>query len=93
MLTDESLYPALPSGVEDSHLSQTLVDDPHQKYFLSAKACMGILRRAKEREKTLPDELRTALESQILSKSDPADQGGQRHPYPTRQDRSIVNAQ
>ena len=32
------------------------------QYFLSPKACQGILRRAERREKELPDMLKTALE-------------------------------
>lgn len=36
--------------------------DVPQKYFLSAKACLGILRRAAQRGRELPKELRRALE-------------------------------
>ena len=35
-----------------------------QKYWLSAKACTGILNRAKRRGKTLPPALKEALERQ-----------------------------
>lgn len=45
----------------ESSLSQILEDNPHRKYFLSAKACAGILRRAKERGKQLPPLLEAAL--------------------------------
>jgi hypothetical protein len=34
-----------------------------QRYYLSAKACQGILRRAEKRGKALPDALKVALES------------------------------
>ena len=34
-----------------------------QKYFLSQKACLGILRRAEERKKQLPEKLKNALEA------------------------------
>jgi len=34
-----------------------------QRYYLSAKACLGILRRAERRGKELPAQLRAALES------------------------------
>jgi hypothetical protein len=34
-----------------------------QRFFLSAKACSGILRRADRRDKDLPPMLRRALES------------------------------
>lgn len=35
-----------------------------EKYYLSQKACEGILRRAERRGKKLPDVLKTALEQQ-----------------------------
>ncbi len=54
-----------PKGVGDSHLSQILQEEAHQKYFLSAKACLGILRRAREKNKPLPKELEEALDNQI----------------------------
>lgn len=46
-------------------LSQVLERNANlQRYALSAKACQGILRRAKKRGKELPPELREALERQ-----------------------------
>ena len=42
----------------ESILEPTVAD----KYFLSAKACRGILRRSKKRGKTLPEHLHRALE-------------------------------
>ena len=59
-----------PSVERESRLSQILVDNPHPKYYLSARACAGILNRAKKRNKPLPDELREALERQM--ESDPS---------------------
>lgn len=47
-------------GVE-SYLSQILEDSPHRKYYLSAKACQGILNRAARRGKDLPEALKAAL--------------------------------
>jgi hypothetical protein len=45
-------------------LSEVLETGPLPKrFFLSAKACAGILRRAEKRGKTLPEPLRLALES------------------------------
>lgn len=38
-----------------------------KRYYLSAKACRGILNRADKRGKELPEILRTALESQITN--------------------------
>lgn len=50
-----------PSAAVESRLSQILQDNPHQKYYLSAKSCLGILNRAKRRGKELPEQLRLAL--------------------------------
>jgi hypothetical protein len=52
-----------PKDVEESLLSQVLEQNPSDKYFLSAKAAQGILRRANKRGKTLPTPLQEALES------------------------------
>lgn len=38
-----------------------------EKYYLSSKACIGILRRASERGKELPEVLKRALERQARS--------------------------
>ena len=47
-------------------LSQVLESGPvHQRYFLSEKACSGILRRAEKRGKQLPETLRQALQSVV----------------------------
>ena len=54
-----------PSVVEDSTLSQILVENAPRRYALSVKACEGILRRSKKRGKDLPTMLLTALEQQI----------------------------
>ena len=51
-----------PSAESASHLSAILEASPHPKYSLSAKACLGILRRAERRGKPLPDRLRRVLE-------------------------------
>lgn len=55
-----------PSAAVESSLSQILQNptDVPQKYFLSKKACQGILRRAAKRGKELPEVLRIALEGQ-----------------------------
>jgi hypothetical protein len=34
-----------------------------RRYYLSQKACLGILRRAEARGKTLPEQLRRALQA------------------------------
>ena len=53
-----------PKDVEESGLWQILEERVHPKYYLSAKACAGILRRAERRGKELPKLLREALEAQ-----------------------------
>ena len=49
---------------EESFLWQILEDDVPQKYFLSEKACVGILRRSEKRGKPLPQVLKNALMKQ-----------------------------
>ena len=58
-----------PKEESVSTLSQILEETPHQKYYLSEKACLGILRRAEKRGKELPEILRLALirQAQIMS--------------------------
>lgn len=53
-----------PREENASLLSQILEDAAPQKYSLSEKACMGILRRAAKRGKELPEVLKKALETQ-----------------------------
>lgn len=54
-----------PSVAEESGLWQILQVNASQKYFLSATACRGVLRRAERRGKELPEILETALKQQI----------------------------
>ena len=54
-----------PKDGEESHLLQILEENPHHKYSLSARACKGILTRAKRRGKELPPILKLALEYKI----------------------------
>jgi hypothetical protein len=44
-----------------------------QRYFLSATACRGILRRAEKRGKELPDQLRLALEAVAMEECQAAE--------------------
>ena len=53
-----------PRAERGSSLWQILEPHPHRKYFLSRKACLGILRRARKRGKVLPAPLHLALEMQ-----------------------------
>lgn len=54
-----------PRDVKESFLSQILEEHPPRKYYLSRKACLGILRRSAERGKKLPEKLKKALEIQV----------------------------
>ena len=53
--------PAPPSGDAGCSLSLILQGDPPRRYYLTRRACLGILRLAKERGKTLPPQLHRAL--------------------------------
>jgi hypothetical protein len=53
-----------PNGENVSTLSQILQVGVPEKYYLSQKACLGILRRASARGKQLPELLKKALEKQ-----------------------------
>ena len=53
-----------PRDAIESFLSQILQAEVPEKYYLSQKACLGILRRASARGKELPEVLRLALERQ-----------------------------
>ena len=106
-LMGECSFPALPNGVSVSHLSQILTVSPHPKYCLSVKACEGILRRSKEKNKPLPSALEEALRYQIahyqeivaemerryLIRKDVVSLGGQGNTRPARPRRSLVNAE
>ncbi len=54
-----------PNDARGSTLSQILQPNAPTKYYLSAKACQGILRRAEKRGKELPTMLREALEEVV----------------------------
>ena len=53
-----------PKEEKESSLSQILQETVPDRYYLTPKACRGILRRADERGKELPDRLKRALEIQ-----------------------------
>lgn len=56
-----------PPNVENvSILSMILEADVPDKYYLSAKACWGIIRRAEERQKEIPLILKIALLERIV---------------------------
>lgn len=65
-----------PLKEEDVYtLSRILQDSPPRKYYLSRMACLGILRRAEERGKELPAQLKAALMAQagLVAAAPPAD--------------------
>ena len=55
---------ASPNEEVESTLSEILLAEVPEKYYLSPKACLGILHRASARGKELPEVLRKALERQ-----------------------------
>ena len=65
-----------PREERESRLSQILQGGQLQKYYLSEKACQGILRRAQNRGKKLPEILEKALIKQSAFKNEPENQGG-----------------
>ena len=56
-----------PREENASSLSQILQTNVPKKYYLSPKACQGILRRASARGKELPAVLKIALERQAMT--------------------------
>ena len=54
-----------PNVVEESILSSILEENAPTKYYLSARACQGILNRAERRGKKLPEMLEEALRERI----------------------------
>jgi len=64
---------ASPSDAADSSLSDILVTGPvPPKYFLTAKACEGILRRSDRRGRPLPPILKKALQTGGMDPNSPA---------------------
>ena len=61
-----------PKGAVDASLSQILLDTVPSRYYLSRRACLGILRRAGERGKPLPPQLEQALKLQAGTADDGA---------------------
>jgi hypothetical protein len=59
-----------PNAGNESSLSQILQAGVPDKYYLSPKACLGILRRASVRGKELPPVLQTALTRQASALMD-----------------------
>lgn len=53
------------NAAEESTLSQILQETVPERFYLSATACMGILRRSENRGKELPPLLKEALQQMI----------------------------
>lgn len=66
-----------PRDVVESRLSQILEEQVPQKYCLSATAAQGIIRRADNRGKKLPEILRAALEYIVCKETESAGQTAQ----------------
>lgn len=62
-----ALMGEFPREEDVSILSQILMVGVPEKYYLSQKACLGILRRADARGKELPELLKKALLRQASS--------------------------
>jgi hypothetical protein len=60
----------LPSDASVCLLSEVLEHHVDARYYLSPKACNGILNRAKKRGKTVPEALRQALEAMASAQED-----------------------
>jgi hypothetical protein len=57
-----------PNGAAVCSLSQILETGPiPQRFYLSPRACAGIIRRAEKRGKELPEQLRMALEAVAMN--------------------------
>ena len=54
-----------PRDAKESTLSQILQENVPEKYYLSARACQGILNRAERRGKKLPEMLEEALKEAV----------------------------
>ena len=64
-----------PNVDVESHLSQILEVDAPKKYYLSATACLGILRRARRRGKEIPFLLHEALMYMIFKEDENGQKG------------------
>lgn len=64
-----TLVPSPTDGLVSSLSDILVTGDIPLKYYLSPKACAGILRRADNRVKAIPNQLRTALEQIAASQA------------------------
>ena len=68
LMLNTSEFPS--AGAVSSSLADVLEISAQPKYYLSQKACEGILRRASKRGKKLPEPLEKALLKQVESTSE-----------------------
>jgi len=80
---------ASPSAVVVSSLSQILQGSVPDRYYLSRTACLGILRRARERGKELPLQLKAALMAQAGLASVPTANSGLKAYHINQRDEGI----
>lgn len=80
---------ASPNDAVESSLSQILQGSVPEKYYLSRTACLGILRRAKERGKELPIQLKDALMVQAGLASVPTASSGLKAYHINQRDEGI----
>lgn len=80
---------ASPNAVVVSSLSQILQDSVPDRYYLSRTACLGILRRAQERGKELPLQLKGALMAQAGLASVPTANSGLKAYHINQRDEGI----
>lgn len=62
----DAKYFGVPNEGEESSLSQILMEEVPEKYYLSKKACQGILQRAVRKGKEIPEPLKKALIKQSV---------------------------
>ena len=60
-----------PREANPTKLSDILEPGADKRYYLSSKACQGILNRAEKRGKELPEVLKQALENQMRGENEP----------------------
>ena len=71
LMLNGSEWPSAAEGSSACSLASILEPSVARKYYLSAKACAGILRRAEKRGKELPTALRHALQQVAGAQSEP----------------------
>jgi hypothetical protein len=81
-----------PNDVVESTLSQILQENVPTKYYLSVRACQGILNRAKRRGKQLPQMLEEALMEVCATAFKETESTGQTAPDATEKDGKRIAA-